>query len=126
MGNIYSYLEVRQYLSICKLIRQNYHFVLILCRFLFLYGHGTCSYLKGTARYEVVWGQALGKFLFVPAIDEVTRGWRKPYNGEFHSSYSPPNVFRMTKSQENEMDGTCNMPGWVRNAYGILSGDPGR
>jgi hypothetical protein len=37
--------------------------------------------------------------IFEPRRDEVTGGWRKLRNEEFHDLYSSPNIIRMIKSR---------------------------
>jgi hypothetical protein len=37
--------------------------------------------------------------IFGPKRDEVTGGWRKLHNEEFHSFYSSPSIIRMIKSR---------------------------
>jgi hypothetical protein len=37
--------------------------------------------------------------IFGPKIDEVTGGWRKLHNGEFHYLYSSPSIIRMIMSR---------------------------
>jgi hypothetical protein len=38
--------------------------------------------------------------LFVLKRDEVTGGWRKLHNEEFHNLYSSPSIIRMIKSRK--------------------------
>jgi hypothetical protein len=37
--------------------------------------------------------------IFGPKRDEVTGGWRKLHNEEFHNLYSSPSIIRMIKSR---------------------------
>jgi hypothetical protein len=37
--------------------------------------------------------------IFGPKRDEVTRGWRKLHNDEFHELYSSPNIIKIIKSR---------------------------
>jgi hypothetical protein len=39
------------------------------------------------------------KRIFGPKRDEVTGGWKKLHNEEFHSLYSSPSIIRMIKSR---------------------------
>jgi hypothetical protein len=43
-----------------------------------------------------------------PKRDEVSEGWRKLHNEEFHSLYCSPNNIRMTKSRRREMGMACS------------------
>jgi hypothetical protein len=38
--------------------------------------------------------------MFVPKRDEVTGGWRRPYNEDLHNLYSLPNIIRVTKAKK--------------------------
>jgi hypothetical protein len=39
--------------------------------------------------------------IFGPKRDEVTGGWRKLHNGEFHNLYSSPSIIRMIDGEED-------------------------
>jgi hypothetical protein len=43
--------------------------------------------------------------IFGPKRDEVTEGWRKRHNEEFHSLYSSPSTIRMIKSRRKRWTG---------------------
>jgi hypothetical protein len=60
--------------------------------------------------------------IFGPKRDEVTGGWRKPYNEELHNLYSSPN--RMIKSRRMRWLGQVARMVEKRNAYRILVGKP--
>jgi hypothetical protein len=42
---------------------------------------------------------------------EVTGGWRKLYDEEFHNLYPLPSIIRMNQVQEYEMGNACSMNG---------------
>jgi hypothetical protein len=44
-----------------------------------------------------VYEKRLLRRIFVPKIDEVTRGWSKLNNEELHDLYYSPNLIRMSK-----------------------------
>jgi hypothetical protein len=56
--------------------------------------------------------------------DEVTRGWRKLHNEEFHNLYSSPSIVRMIKSRSMRWAGHAVRIGEKRNAYRIVVGKP--
>jgi hypothetical protein len=60
--------------------------------------------------------------IFGPKRDEMTGGWRKLHNEEFHNFYSSPSIIRMIK--EDEMGRACSTIGAKRNAHRILVGKP--
>jgi hypothetical protein len=37
--------------------------------------------------------------IFGPKSDQVTGGWRKPYNMELHNLYTQPSIIRIIKSK---------------------------
>jgi hypothetical protein len=43
--------------------------------------------------------------------DEVSGGWRKLHNKEFHNLYSSPNIINMIKSEEEDMNRTYSAHG---------------
>jgi hypothetical protein len=52
--------------------------------------------------------------------DEVTGGWRKLHNEEFHNLYSSPSIIRMMKSRRMRWIGHVARIGAKENAYGFL------
>jgi hypothetical protein len=54
--------------------------------------------------------------------DEVTGGWRKLNNDEFHNLYSSPSIIRMIKSRRMRVVGHVARIREKRNAYRILVG----
>jgi hypothetical protein len=64
--------------------------------------------------------------IFGPKRDEVTGGWRKLYNEEFHNLYSSPSIIKNVQDKEDEMGRACSTNGEKRNAYRILVGKPER
>jgi hypothetical protein len=52
--------------------------------------------------------------------DEVTGGWRKLHNEEFHNSYSSPSIIRITKSRGVRWAGHVEK----RNVYRTTLGKP--
>jgi hypothetical protein len=62
-----------------------------------VYQCGTLSLtLREERRLGVLENRKLRR-LFRPKIDEVTGGWRKLHNEEFHNLYSSPNIIKMIK-----------------------------
>jgi hypothetical protein len=59
-----------------------------------------------------------------PKRDEVTGGWRKLHNEEFHSLYSSPDIIRVIKSRRMRWGGHVVCLGEMRNVYIILVGMP--
>jgi hypothetical protein len=57
-----------------------------------------------------------------PKRYEVTGGWRKLYNEEFHNLYSSPSIIRMIKS--SRMKWHIARIGKKTNIYRILEGKP--
>jgi hypothetical protein len=55
---------------------------------------------------------------------EVTGGWRKLHNEEFHNLYSSPSIIRMVKSRRMSWAGHVARMRENRNAYRILVGMP--
>jgi hypothetical protein len=47
--------------------------------------------------------------IFGPTRDEVTVGWRKLHNEEFHNLYSSPNMVRLIKSRRMRWAGRRGM-----------------
>jgi hypothetical protein len=43
--------------------------------------------------------------IFGPKRDEMTGGWTKPHNEEFHNLYSLPNIIRMIESRRMRWTG---------------------
>jgi hypothetical protein len=43
--------------------------------------------------------------IFGPKRDEMTGGWRKLHNGEFHNLYSLPSIIRVIKSRMMRLTG---------------------
>jgi hypothetical protein len=62
--------------------------------------------------------------IFGPKRDEVTGGWRKLHNEEFHNLYFSPDIIRVTKSSRMKWAGHVTRMGAKRNAYRILVGKP--
>jgi hypothetical protein len=58
-----------------------------------------------------------------PKRDEVTGGWRKLHNEEFHNLYSSPSIIRMIKSGRMRWAGHVALI-W-RRGIRIMVGDPG-
>jgi hypothetical protein len=58
--------------------------------------------------------------IFGPKRDEVIGGWRKLHNEELHNLYSPPNIIRMIKIKEDQMDGACGAHGGDEKCVQIL------
>jgi hypothetical protein len=69
--------------------------------------------LKEKHRLRVFENKAL-RTIFGPKRDEVTGGWRKLHNEEFHNLYSSSSLIRRT----------CRTNGKKRNAYRIFMGKP--
>jgi hypothetical protein len=59
--------------------------------------------------------------IFGPKGDEVTGGWRKLHNGNFHSS---PSIIIMIKPRRIRRVGHVEREGEKRIAYGLLMGKP--
>jgi hypothetical protein len=65
-----------------------------------LYGCETWSLtLEEEHRLRVFENRVLSR-IFRPMRDEVTGGWRKLHNDEFHGLYSSPSIIRMIKSRK--------------------------
>jgi hypothetical protein len=62
--------------------------------------------------------------IFGPKRDEVTGGWRKLHNEEFHNLYSSPSIIRVIKSRKMRWAGHAAGMGARGNAYRILVGKP--
>jgi hypothetical protein len=64
-----------------------------------LYGHETCSLtFREEHRLRVFENRVLRR-IFGSRTDEVTGGWRKTHNEEFHNLDSSPSIIRMMKSR---------------------------
>jgi hypothetical protein len=63
--------------------------------------------------------------IFGPNRDEVTGGWRKLHNEEFHNLYSSPSIIRMIKSRRMRLTGHVARMREKRNVCRILVGVPG-
>jgi hypothetical protein len=61
--------------------------------------------------------------IFGPKRDEVTGGWRKLHNEEFHNLYSSPSISRI-KSMRMRWTWYAARVGAKRNAYMLLVGKP--
>jgi hypothetical protein len=63
-----------------------------------------------------VFGKRVLRRLFGPAKSEVTGGWRKLHNEEFHNLYSLPStsIIRMIKSRRNELEHAWKRRGMLR------------
>jgi hypothetical protein len=62
--------------------------------------------------------------IFGPMRDEVTGGWRKLHNEEFHNLYFSPNIIRINKSRPMRWAGYVARIAKKGNAYRILVGKP--
>jgi hypothetical protein len=64
--------------------------------------------------------------IFGPRRYEVTGGWRKLHNEEFHNLYSPLSIIMTYNDQvkEDEMGRACSTNEEKRSAYRILMGEP--
>jgi hypothetical protein len=62
--------------------------------------------------------------LYESKRDEVTAGWRRLHNEEFHNLYSSPSIIRMIKPRRMRLAGHIAQMGQKRNAYRILVGKP--
>jgi hypothetical protein len=60
--------------------------------------------------------------IFGPKRDEVTEGWRKLHNKEYHNLYSFPSIIRMIKSRRMRWAWHVARMGEKRNTYRILVG----
>jgi hypothetical protein len=60
--------------------------------------------------------------IFGPKRDEVTGGWRKLHNEEFHNLYFSPSIIRMIKSRRMRWAEHVTRLGENRNAGRILKG----
>jgi hypothetical protein len=64
---------------------------------LFFYGYETWSLtLNREYRLRVFLKRVLRR-IFEPKREEVTRGWRRPHNEEFHKLCASPNIIRVIK-----------------------------
>jgi hypothetical protein len=62
--------------------------------------------------------------IFVLNRDEVTREWRKLYNGEIHNFYSSPNIIRQIKSGKVRWAGPVARTGREKKVYRVLWESP--
>jgi hypothetical protein len=62
--------------------------------------------------------------LYGPKRDEVTGGWRKLHDEEFHNLYSSSSIIRMIKSRRMRWAGQVAHMGVKRNACRIFVGNP--
>jgi hypothetical protein len=62
--------------------------------------------------------------IFGPKRDEVTGGWKKLHNEEFHNLYSSPCIIGMIKSRRLRFGGHVVRMDEKRNAFRILIGKP--
>jgi hypothetical protein len=62
--------------------------------------------------------------IFGPKRGEVTGGWRKLHNEEFHNLYSSPSIIRMMKSRRMRWAGHVARMGEERSASRIWVGNP--
>jgi hypothetical protein len=60
--------------------------------------------------------------IFGPMRDEVTGGWRKLHNEEFHILYFSPSIIRINKSRRMRWAGYVARIALKGNAYRILVG----
>jgi hypothetical protein len=82
-----------------------------------MYGCGNWSLiLKEEYRLRVIENRVLRR-IFEAKRDEVTGGWRKLHNEDFHNSYSSPDIIRMIKSMRIRRAGHIARMGAKRNAY---------
>jgi hypothetical protein len=89
-----------------------------------VYGRGTWSLtLEEEHRLRVFENRVLRK-ISRPKRDEVTGGWRKLHNEEFHNLYCSPSIIRIIKSRRMRFAGYVARMGEKRNAYRILVGKP--
>jgi hypothetical protein len=79
--------------------------------------------LREEHRLRVFKKRALRR-IFGPKRDEVTGGWRKLHNEEFHNLYSSPSIIRMMKSRRLRWTGHVARMGAKKNACRILVGKP--
>jgi hypothetical protein len=82
-----------------------------------------CEILSLTLREEHglrVFENRVLKRILVPQRNEVTRGWRKLYNEEFHNLYPLPSIIRMIKSMRMTWVGHAAQIREKSNAYRLL------
>jgi hypothetical protein len=60
--------------------------------------------------------------IFGPKRDEVTGGWRKLHNEEFHDLYPSRSIIRIMKARRMKWAGHVARMGENRNAYRLLVG----
>jgi hypothetical protein len=88
-----------------------------------LYGCETLSLtLREVHRLRVFENRVLRR-IFGPKRDEVTTGWRKGHNEEFHNLYSSPKITGIIKSRRMEWARHLACMG-RRDAYRSLVGKP--
>jgi hypothetical protein len=64
-----------------------------------LYGGETWSATLREEHRLRVFENRVFRRIFEPKMDEVTGGWRKLHNHEFHNLHSSPNIIRVIKSR---------------------------
>jgi hypothetical protein len=62
--------------------------------------------------------------IFGPKRDEVTGGWRKLHNEEFHNLYSSPSIIRVIKSRRMRWAGHVTLMKEMSNGYRIFVENP--
>jgi hypothetical protein len=87
-----------------------------------LYGCETWSLTLREEHRLRVFGKRVLRRIFGPGMDEVTGGWRKLHNEEFHNLYSSPSIIRMIKSRRMRWARHVARMGEKRNAYRTLVG----
>jgi hypothetical protein len=70
-----------------------------------------------------VYENSVLRWIFGPRREE-DRSWRKLHNGELHSLYSSPNIFRVIKSRRMRWVGHVACMGEGRGVYRVLVGRP--
>jgi hypothetical protein len=89
-----------------------------------LYGYETWSLtLREDHRLRLFENRMLRR-IFVPEMDEVTRGWRKLHNEGLHGLYSSPSIIRVIKTRRMRWAGHVARMGEVRGSCSILGGRP--
>jgi hypothetical protein len=71
----------------------------VKCLPVVLYGRETWSLTLREEQILRVFENRVLRRMFGMMRDEVTGGWRKMYNEEFHNLYSSPGIIRMIKSR---------------------------
>jgi hypothetical protein len=91
-----------------------------------LYGCETWSLTLREEHRLGVFENRVWRRIFGPTRDEVTGGWRKLHNEEFHDLYSSPCIIRIIKARRVRWAGHVARIGKNRNAYRLLVGKPER